>query len=149
MEGFANAVDVFWIGNPAVVLSFLACARVDGDDGLTFEPTRRNTWHGSLGNDGAETVFCIYGCLTALFFIGDVDQDLDEAAIGSLGDVISEGVYDDVAFGAEKGFVISGVIEVTREAGVVPEQDGRGAFGFVACGCDHAIEVITTDCRAA
>lgn len=127
-------MDEFGIWNPAVIFPFETCARVDGDDGLTHEAARRRAWNCSLGNDGTDSVCGIDGSLAALLFVGYVDQDLDETPIGSLGDVVGEGMDDDVAFGAQQGFVVSGIIQIAGEAGVVPEEDGCGAIGFVTGG---------------
>lgn len=149
LKGFADAVGEFRIWHPAVILTLLACARIDGGHWLAFEAAWWDAWHGSLGNDGAEAVFCIDGGLAALFFVGDVNQDLDEAAIGTLRDVVCEGVDDDAALGTQEGFVIGGVIEITGEAGVIPEQDGCGTIIFTAGGCDHAVEFIAACSGAA
>lgn len=50
---------------------------------------------------------------------------------------------DDAAFGAQEGFVVGGVVQVTGEAGVVPKQDGDRAVFFAASIGDHAVEVFT------
>ena len=145
MKCFADSVGVFWIGHPAVILSFFTSARVNCDNGLTLEAAGWDTWHGSLSDNGAETIFCINGGLAAFFFIGDINQNFDKAALGSFGDVIGEGVDDDIAFGPEERLVVSRVIEVASEAGIVPEKDSYGTVGFIAGGCDHAVEVIATN----
>lgn len=142
MEGEADAGDEGGVWNPAVILAFKPCAGVDGDDGFALEATRRDTWHGALGDDGADAIFGVDGGLTTLFLVGDVDQEFDEAPVGSLGDMVGEGVDDDAAF-AEEGFVVGGVVEVAGEAGVVPDEEGCGAFGFVAGVGDEAVEVVT------
>lgn len=76
------------------------------------------------------------GGLAALLFVGDVYEEFDDAAVLAIGDGIGEGVDDDIAV-AEEGLVVDGVIEVTGEAGVVPEEDGGGTFFHVAGGIDH------------
>jgi len=104
-KGGAHAGDIFGVGNPAVVFTFETRARVDGDERFAFDATRRDTWYGSLGDNGADSVFAVDGGLAALFFVGDVDEEFDEASVWSFGDVVGEGVDDDAAF-AKEGFVI-------------------------------------------
>jgi hypothetical protein len=55
---------------------------------------------------------------------------------------------DDVAI-VQKHFVIDGIIEISSEAGVVPEQDSLGAIFDTASDVDQFVEVVTSDCRSA
>ncbi len=128
-----------------MIPAFLACAGIDRDNRLALETTRRDAWHSSLGDDGTESIFGVYGSLAAFFLIGNIDQDLDEAAIGTFGDMVREGVNDDAALAAEEGLVIGGVIEITCKAGIIPQQDGCGAIRFIPCRGDHAIKVVTAN----
>ena len=131
-EGLVDAGFVFWIGNPAVILALFVGAGVDGDQRFALDAPGWDAGDGSLGNDGAESVFGIDGGLAAFFFVGDVDQDLDEAAVGSFGNIVGEGVDDDLTLGAQERFVVGGIIEVTGEAGVIPEEDAVRAVIRVA-----------------
>lgn len=86
-----------------------------------------------------ESAFGIGGGLTAFFFVGDVYEEFDDAAVLAFGNGIGEGVDEDAAI-AEEGFVVDGVVQVAGEAGVVPKEECFGAAFWVAVGVEHGVE---------
>lgn len=82
--------------------------------------------------------------MTAFLFVGDIDEEFDDAAVLALGDGVGEGVDGDLSV-AEEGFVVDGVIEVAGEAGVVPEQETVRALAGGAVEIEHAVEVFAPD----
>lgn len=143
LEGALDAGYPVGVGDPAVIGAGFACAQVGGDDGFAFEAFGRDARHCALLDDGAESIGGICGGLLGFLFVGDLDQHFDQATVASFGDLVGEGM-DDYFPAADDGFVELGVIHVTGEAGIVPDEECGGAVdgGFVIC--DHAQEVVTT-----
>lgn len=121
----------------------VGCSVAAGSDlnGVAFEARGRCARHAMMFEDEfAQAAFGIGGGLAAFFFVGDVYEEFDDAPVLSIGDGVGEGVDDDLPI-AEQGFVVDGVVEVTGEAGVVPEQNACGAVFWAAGGIYEAIEV--------
>lgn len=147
-EGAFDAGEKLGVWHPAVGGVGGAIAAGADFDGLTFESDWGRAWDTSMFEDEvAESAFGVCRGLAALFFVGDVDEEFDDAPVLSFGDGVGEGVDDDVSI-AEEGFVVDGVVEVAGETGIVPEEDAL-RFVFVAGGVDEFVELVAGDGGAA
>lgn len=148
-ECLADAREEIRIGDPAMgdargVVSVLA----DGDRGA-FEASGRCAGDASVFLDKfAQAALGVDAGLAAFLFIGEIDEEFNDAAIVAFRDGIAEGVNSDLV-GAQKGFVVDSVVEVPGEAGVIPEDETCRALFGNPVGVDHAIEVVAANGRAA
>lgn len=143
-KGLFDAVFEFGVGVPAVRHVVGAVAALTDLDGGAFEAHRRRARHTSVFlNEVAESAFGIGGGLSSFFFVAHVYKKFDDATVVAFGDVVVEGVDDDLV-GADEGFVVDGVVEVASEAGVIPEDESVGALVGEAVEVYHAVEVVTS-----
>lgn len=84
------------------------------------------------------------GVLFAFGFVAEVFDVADEIFEFAIGNLIGEGVDDDVLI-FDEGDVEDGVFGIAGEAGVIPEQKTTWAFGLGEIIVDHALEVFATD----
>lgn len=118
-------------------------------DSHAFEAARWDAWHTAMIlHQVTQAAFGFPGGLFAFLFIGHIDEEFHDASIFAFGDIIGERVDDDL-MGADEGFEINRVFDLTREAGIAPEHEPmRALVGDVIHG-DHAVEVITPGSGAA
>lgn len=91
-----------------------------------------------------EFTFDCGGVLFAFGFIAEVFDVADEVFEFAIGDLIGEGVDDDILI-FDEGDVEDGVFGVAGEAGVIPKQETTWSFGQGEVVVDHALEVFATD----
>ena len=149
VEGFFYAGDEFWIGIPTVgdVFGFVAaCAEVDG---CAFESARWCARDAAISFDEVfEAAFGVGGGLLALFFVGNVDEEFDDATVFAFRNLVVEGM-DDYAPLTQAEFVKLGVVYIAGEAGVIPEEQTTRAVGWDLVFREHAVEVVAACCGAA
>lgn len=140
LEGKLKAWHEVWVGDPAMGGVGGAVSSYPNLYRLSFEAAGGCAWDASVFEDEfAEAALGVGGGLAAFFFVGDVYEEFDDASVLAFGDGVGEGVNEDVAV-AEEGFVVDGVVEVTGEAGVVPEEEGLGAVLGVSVVVEHGVE---------
>ena len=129
------------------MLGFIAAgAEVDWG---TLEASGRRAWDTPIFlNELAQATPGICGGLLAFFFVGYIDEEFDDSAIVAFGDGVVEGV-DGYAPLAQADLIELGIVDITGEAGVVPEQQCLRAGVWLFVQGHHAIEVITACSRAA
>ena len=144
-EGLADSGDELGVGDPAVGDVGGAVAALANVDGFALEADRRDARDAAvLQDEVAQASAGVGGGLTALLFVGDIDEEFDDAAVLALGDGVGEGVDGDLSI-TEEGFVVDGVIEVAGKAGVVPEQETMRSLDGGTVEIEHAVEVFTPD----
>jgi len=142
LKGFLNTSFEGGIWNPSVrdMLCFVT-AFADVDE-LTHDPARRSARHAAIFlNEVTQAALCVDARLTALLFVGHVDEEFDEATIVSVRDVVFQRMDDD-APPADVYFVTLRVIDVAGEAGVIPEDETVGALVGAEIHVDHALEIV-------
>ena len=148
-EGFFYAGDEFWIGIPTMgdVFGFVATgAEVDWG---AFESARWCARDAAISFDEVfEAAFCIGGGLLAFFFVGDVDEEFDDATVFAFRYLVIEGM-DNYAPLTQAEFVELGVVYIAGEAGIVPEEQTTWSVGWDLVFRDHAVEVVAACCGAA
>lgn len=139
-----DAVFEFGVGVPTVGYVVGAVAALSDLYGRALEAHRRRARHTSVFlNEVAESAFGIGRGLSSFFFVGHIYEEFDDATVVAFGDLVVEGVDEDLV-GADEGFVVDGVVEVAGEAGVVPEDERVGALVGDAVVVDHAVEVVAS-----
>lgn len=143
LEGALDGGDEFGIWQPTVGVARGAVAMGADLDKL---PHKAGGWFARdavvFFDEVAKAAFGIGGGLAAFFSVGDIYEEFDDAAVLALRDGVGDGVDDHAAI-ADESFVVDGVVEITREAGVVPEEDAFGTVLFAAGGVDEVVEFIT------
>lgn len=144
LEGELYAWHKVWVGDPAMGDVGGTVSPGPNLNRFTFEAAGGCTWDASMFEDEVtQAALGVCRGLAAFFFVGDVYEEFDDASVLPFGDGVGEGVDGDAAV-TEEGFVIDGIVEVTGEAGVVPEDESAGALAGMAVEVDHAVEIVTT-----
>lgn len=141
-EGFFYAGDEFWIGIPTMcdVFGFVtAGAEVDG---CAHESARWCSGDAAISFDEVfESAFGVGGGLLAFFFVGDVDEEFNDATVFAFRYLVVEGM-DDYAPLTQAEFVELGVVYVAGKAGIVPEEQTTWSVGWDLVFREHAVEVV-------
>lgn len=143
LVGLQDARGEFGIGDPFVRHARGPVAVFADADGFAQEAAGRRARHTAMTLDEfTQAALGIGAGLFALFFVAQVNEEFDDAGIVAFGDGVVEGVNDDAPL-ADHDLVELGVVYIAGEAGMVPEQESRGARFWNFVERHHAVEFIT------
>ena len=145
LEGFLHSRHKVRVGSPAGGGVRGAIASFPNNKRFTQKSTRGNAGDAAIElNEVTQAALDINREIDDVLFILVVNEGFEDAAFGSLGDVVVEGI-EDVTEIADLGAVEGGIVHVAGETVVLPDNDAALGAAAMAEGVHHGVEIITAN----